>query len=62
MIFDAAQADDVFAMEAYGYRCHPCTRRIVDLIADGAIGRVLSVEVSYTFSAPFNLDPPMGRF
>jgi predicted dehydrogenase len=53
-IFDAARAADVFAMEAYVYRSHPYTRRIVDLIADGAIGRVLSVEVSFTFAAPFD--------
>jgi predicted dehydrogenase len=54
MIFDAARVDDVFAMEAYVYRCHPYTRRIVELIADGAIGRVLSVEVGFTFAASFN--------
>jgi len=59
-IFDAARADDVFAMEAYVYRSHPYTRRIVDLISDGAIGRVLSVEVSFTFSAPF--DPSSRLF
>jgi predicted dehydrogenase len=53
-IFDAARENDVFAMEAYVYRSHPQTRRIVDLISGGAIGRVLSVEVSFTFSAPFD--------
>jgi predicted dehydrogenase len=53
-IFEAARAADVFAMEAYVYRSHPYTRRIVDLVAEGAIGRVLSVEVAFTFSAPFN--------
>lgn len=59
-IFDAARSDDVFAMEAYVYRSHPYTRWIVDLISDGAIGRVLSVEVSFTFSAPF--DPSSRLF
>lgn len=60
LIFAAAKDNDVFAMEAYVYRSHPYTRRIVDLIAGGAIGRVLSVEVSFTFSAPF--DPSSRLF
>jgi predicted dehydrogenase len=59
-IFDAARDADVFAMEAYVYRSHPATRRLAELIADGAIGRVLSVEVSFTFSAPF--DPSSRLF
>jgi len=59
-IFDAARAADVFAMEAYVYRSHPYTHRIMELIADGAIGRVLSVEVSFTFAAPF--DPSSRLF
>lgn len=59
-IFDAARIAGVFAMEAYVYRSHPYTHRIADLIADGAIGRVLSVEVSFTFSAPF--DPASRLF
>lgn len=59
-IFDATREHDVFAMEAYVYRSHPYTHRIADLIADGAIGRVLSVEVSFTFTAPF--DPASRLF
>jgi len=59
-IFEAARMHDVFAMEAYVYRSHPYTHRIAELVRDGAVGRVLSVEVSFTFAAPF--DPSSRLF
>ena len=39
-VVEAARAHDVFLMEAFMYRCHPQTARLVELIRDGAIGDV----------------------
>ena len=57
-VLEAARQADVFAMEAYMYRCHPQTRRLYELIADGAIGQVTSVHASFAFAAGLN---PAGR-
>ena len=59
-IFEAAAENDVFAVEAYVYRFHEQTRLIAQLVADNAIGRVLSVEASFAFEAPF--DPSSRLF
>ncbi len=53
-IFDAAEANNVFAMEAFMYRCHPQTKKLVALIQDGAIGEVRLVRASFGFDAPFD--------
>ena len=39
-VVEAARRHDVFLMEAFMYRCHPQTARIVELIREGAIGEV----------------------
>ncbi|MGD7705142.1 aldo/keto reductase [Microlunatus sp. Y2014] len=50
-VLEAARAHDVFCMEAYMYRCHPQTRRLVELVTDQAIGRVLSIQAQFSFGA-----------
>ena len=55
-VFEAARVNDVFAMEAYMYRCHPQTVKLAELIADGAIGRVLSIQAAFAF-ATGSVDP-----
>ena len=55
-VIEAAAAHDVFLMEAYMYRCHPQTRRLLDLISSGAIGAVHHVQASFAFAA----DPARG--
>lgn len=52
-VVDAARPNDVFLMEAYMYRCHPQTQRLVDLILDGAIGQVRVIEATFSFRARF---------
>src|SRR3954471_10300079 len=37
-IVEAARRHDVFLMEAFMYRCHPQTRRLVELIRGGETG------------------------
>ncbi len=53
-VIDAARAHDVFLMEAFMYRCHPQTARLVKLIRDGAIGRPRLVQAHFSFRANFN--------
>jgi len=50
----AARANDVFLMEAFMYRCHPQTQKLVELIRDGAVGRVQIIRVVFSFGAGFN--------
>lgn len=55
-IFEAAEANGVFAMEAFMYRCHPQTKKLVELISDGAIGEVRMIRASFGFDAPFDAE------
>lgn len=55
-MIDAAAKHDVFLMEAFMYRCHPQTARLVELIRGGAVGRVRLIRASFCYSAPFNAE------
>jgi predicted dehydrogenase len=62
---DAAQRNDVFLMEGFMYRAHPQTERLVNLVRDGAVGRVQLIDVAMSFwadagSAPRLVDPELG--
>ena len=50
-LYDGAAAAGVFCMEAYMYRCHPQTKKLVDLIKGGAIGKVQQVDATFAFRA-----------
>ena len=55
----------LFLMEAMWMRCNPAVRRIVELITDGAIGEVTSVQADFGLQGPFAAehrlrDPKMG--
>src|SRR3954469_8797354 len=51
-IIEAATLNDVFLMEAFMYRCHPQTARLVELIRDGAIGEVRAIQATFSFHWP----------
>lgn len=57
-VIDTADRHDVFLMEAFMYRCHPQTRRLVELLREGIIGKVLSIEASFSCILDFD---PAGR-
>ncbi|QRP48034.1 Gfo/Idh/MocA family protein [Amycolatopsis sp. FDAARGOS 1241] len=64
-VIDAARRHDVFLMEAFMYRLHPQTRRLVELIECGAIGEIRAVDVTFSYSsgandAPRLADPALG--
>jgi len=51
---NAAMENNVFLMEAYMYRCHPQTRRLVELIRGKTIGDVRVISATFSFQAGFN--------
>ncbi|KAG1085875.1 hypothetical protein G6F42_021213 [Rhizopus arrhizus] len=48
-ILDTAKEHNVFVMEAYMYRCHPQTLKVVELIQSGAIGQVKLIRANFSF-------------
>src|SRR5947207_8248822 len=56
-IVEAAIANDVFLMEAFMYRCHPQTRKLVQLLQSGAIGDVRVIHASFAFHWPKPWNP-----
>ena len=57
-IVEAAREHDVFLMEAFMYRCHPQTAKVIELIRQKAIGDVRVIRATFSFHAGFN---PEGR-
>jgi predicted dehydrogenase len=57
-VLQAAGTARVFLMEAFMYRCHPQTARLLELIRGGKIGAVRLVEASFSFRTAWN---PQGR-
>ncbi|CAN5502297.1 aldo/keto reductase [soil metagenome] len=51
---EAAVANDVFMMEAFMYRCHPQTAKLIELIRERAIGDVRIIRATFSFHAGFN--------
>jgi predicted dehydrogenase len=50
-IVDAARRNGVFLMEAFAYRCHPQTHRLVQLLRDGVIGEVRMIDAVFGYDA-----------
>src|SRR6267154_434370 len=51
---EAARKHDVFLMEAFMYRCHPQTAKLVELLREKVIGEVRVIHVSFGFHRDFN--------
>jgi predicted dehydrogenase/aryl-alcohol dehydrogenase-like predicted oxidoreductase len=51
-IVEAAIANDVFLMEAFMYRCHPQTHKLVELIREKVIGEVRVIQATFSFHWP----------
>ena len=50
----ACRAHNVLLMEAFMYRCHPQTAKIVELVSSGALGKVGLIQATFGFNAGFN--------
>jgi predicted dehydrogenase len=64
-IIDAASLGEVFLMEAFMYRCHPQTQKLVELIREKKIGDVRVIQATFSFKTEFNpksrlFDPNLG--
>jgi predicted dehydrogenase/aryl-alcohol dehydrogenase-like predicted oxidoreductase len=55
-IIEAARLNDVFLMEAFMYRCHPQTRRLIELLQEKVIGQVKLIQATFSFNAAFNAE------
>jgi len=53
-MIEAARAAGVFLMEAFMYRCHPQTARIVELIRQGRIGPVRLIHANFSYRTAWN--------
>jgi D-xylose 1-dehydrogenase (NADP+, D-xylono-1,5-lactone-forming) len=47
--FDVAEREGRLLMEAFMYRHNPQTRRLTELVAEGAVGRVRMIRASFSF-------------
>lgn len=60
----AAKAAGVLLMEAFMYRFHPRTDRVLELLAEGAVGEVRTIRSAFTFRLRnrdnIRLDPALG--
>ncbi|HPB30468.1 MAG TPA: Gfo/Idh/MocA family oxidoreductase [Candidatus Sumerlaeota bacterium] len=52
----AARRSGVFLMEAFHYRCHPQTAKIIELIRQKIIGDVCAIQAAFSFRAPYDLN------
>lgn len=57
---EAARAKDVFLMEAFMYRAHPQTARMVEILQSGMLGEPRSMRASFSFGGYF--DPASRLF
>jgi predicted dehydrogenase len=54
-VLEAARKCRVFLMEAFMYRCHPQTEKLVQLVRRKAVGEVKLIESVFSFDRPANL-------
>ena len=55
-VVEAAARNDVFLMEAFMYRCHPQTAKLVELLRAKVIGEVRLIHAVFSFHAGWNLE------
>jgi predicted dehydrogenase len=51
VIVDAARRNDVFLFEAFAYRAHPQTQRLVELLRMGRIGEIRMIDATFGYDA-----------
>jgi len=52
----ACREHNVLLMEAFMYRCHPQTAKLVELVRSGAIGELKLIQATFSFNAGFNAE------
>jgi predicted dehydrogenase/aryl-alcohol dehydrogenase-like predicted oxidoreductase len=64
-VVEATRRNGVILMEAFMYRCHPQTAKIVEIVSSGELGEVRHIETTFAFQANAGLesrliDPELG--
>lgn len=55
-MIEAAHENGVFFMEAFMYRCHPQTAKLIALLRERVVGDVGLISATFSFNAGFNPD------
>ena len=50
-VIDSARRNDVFLMEAFMYRSHPQTDKLVELVRSGVLGELRAIDVAFSYDA-----------
>jgi predicted dehydrogenase/aryl-alcohol dehydrogenase-like predicted oxidoreductase len=53
-MIESVRRHGVFFMEAFMYRCHPQTAKLVSLIRDGAVGTVRFIRTTFTYDMGYD--------
>ncbi len=53
VVVEAARRHKVFLMEAFMYRCHPLTAKLVELIRGGSLGEIGVIQATFSFQSGF---------
>lgn len=61
VVVEAARRHGVFLMEAFMYRCHPRTARIVELVREGKIGPVRLIKAAFSFASTYHPESRLFR-
>ena len=64
-VVEACQRNNVQLLEAFMYRCHPQTAKLVEIIRSGALGEIRKIEATFGFQSDGNpasrlIDPALG--
>lgn len=51
---EACRARGVLLMEAFMYRCHPQTAKIIELVRSGTLGEIRMIQAAFGFNSPFD--------
>ncbi|MEM9020739.1 MAG: Gfo/Idh/MocA family oxidoreductase [Planctomycetota bacterium] len=51
-VINAASEQNVFLMEAFMYRCHPLTAKLIQVLQSGAIGEARHIRADFGFHVP----------
>lgn len=55
-MLEAVRRADVFFMEAFMYRCHPQTLKLISLVREGAIGKVRLIQAHFAYNMGEDFD------
>jgi predicted dehydrogenase/aryl-alcohol dehydrogenase-like predicted oxidoreductase len=61
-VMEAVRLNGVFFAEAYMYRCHPQTAKLVELLRDNVIGEIRMISASFCFGGGSEYNPASRLF